>query len=154
MSRSMEIFINRGLRRNITRISRRTSYVGRVNLCGNFLKPKGKCMRDVERVCIRRIGVSHAQLILVASITGSNRRAKYMKSRNIYPSLPSILRNNPTRPSILYNLRPIFIFNHSARIPLLVVICTTWRNKQRLLACTREQIRESDRSESSPVRPR
>lgn len=57
----MEIFINRGLRINI-RISRRTSYVGRVNLCGNFLKPKGKCMRDVERVCIRRIGVSHALL--------------------------------------------------------------------------------------------
>lgn len=28
----------------------------------------------------------------------SNPRAKYMKSRNIYPSLPSILRNNPTRP--------------------------------------------------------
>lgn len=56
------------------------------------------------------------------------------------------------RGGILYKLRPIFIFNRSARIPLLVVIRATWRNKQRLLACTRANPRErSFRKLSGPA---
>lgn len=91
------------------------------------------------------------------SLEGSNPRAKYMKSRNIYPSLPSILRNNPTRPSISCTTldRYLSSINLGEDSVCFVVICTTWRNKQRLLACTRANPRERSlvRSESSPVRP-